>query len=636
METDSYQSKSLASLLSVRIISLVTIIFVAIISTNYFISRTLLEDYIQNVARTQAKATVFEIGSVFNQVAISADSLASLVSTNQLDVKQIHESIKAYLATNKDIYGMTVALEPNTLFSQLGDFSPYYYRVGDSIAYSDLADKSYEYKNWDWYTEPQKLKSSIWSEPYLDDGGGNTLMVTYSTPVYNKDRSFAGVATADIKLSWLNRLVRNIKVGDSGYGFILSKNDIVIAHPDKKSGLISMGNNEIDPAVWQQYQDSKQHNETVYMNALCNNRSESCWLALDTLGETGWKVAIVIPEQELTESIHQLTVTISLIAVFGLVILFTIIMYIVRHQTEPLYRLTAATRNIGTGNLDTKIPETTQKNEIGLLATEFETMRIALNKYIDDIREATAKQQKLESELSIAEQIQVSMIPGHGECFIERDHLQIFARLRPARSVGGDLYFYEQSGSSLNFIIGDVSDKGIPAALFMAKTVTLYTRALKDELNPGETLTMMNDILVKDNDACMFVTALCGRLNLNNGTLVMANAGHMDPIIKSGSHTAEITNNGGTALGLMEDIEYTDNHHQFKPGSSLIMYTDGISEAHDSEGEQYGDDRLTDHLSQEQSENTKIIGTNILKAVDEHAAGTEQFDDITLLIIRYQ
>ncbi|NOQ90961.1 MAG: SpoIIE family protein phosphatase [Gammaproteobacteria bacterium] len=634
--------QSLASRLSLWIISLGTLIFIAVLSTNYFLSRLLLEDYVEDLAKTTSSSTVRKIETIFNTVSANADSLAAVISTSDLSEKQIHQIINAFLKTNTAIYGMTVALEPNTLSNTPGDFSPYYYRKDNGITFSDLADSNYQYKNWAWYTEAKKLNSAIWSDPYLDEGGGNVLMTTYSTPIYLSDnKTFAGIATADIRLSWLDEIVKEIEIGESGFGFILSKNDVVIAHPDKSINLTPLDKKKVRADNWQKYMESKSLERksgasAVYFKSPCSKRAGDCWFAIKTLGNTEWKVVIVLPEQELISRINSLTVKISIIAVTGLLILLFVVIFISRHLTSPLAKLATATQDIGAGYLDTELPEAARKDEIGALTDDFSSMRDALKNYIAEIQETTAKQQKLESEIQIAKDIQMSMLPGSGKTFVQNKSYQLFAFLRPARSVGGDLYYFQQTDDELHFIIGDVSDKGVPAALFMAKTVTLYTRALKDELPPGQTFTMMNDILAQNNDACMFVTALCGSINLATGSIVMSNAGHMDPIIKQDQLTNEHEVKGATALGLMEGLDYPDIEFQLNNNSSLIMYTDGISEAHDTNNNQYTDEKLLEFISDLEPVNAEETGKRIIDSTDTFAAGTEQFDDITLLVIHYE
>lgn len=615
------------------------IIFIVVLGVNYYLSRLLLDDYVSALAKNTASSTVKKIETIFHGVASNADALASVVSTTKVSEKQIHQIIKAFLDTNEAIFGMTIALEPHRLIKTLGDFSPYYFRVDDNLAYADLAEASYQYKKWPWYTETKKEKTHIWSEPYLDKGGGNVLMTTYSTPVYSPDdNSFAGVATADIKLSWLDTIVNDIKIGDTGYGFIVSKDDEIISHPNKSfimKKLDEILDQDLIAKNWQTYLDSKPQSSSIYIQTPCRNREGLCWIAIEALGDTGWKVIIVLPEQELISSINSLTIKISIIAIIGLIVLSLVITYITRHLTNPLGKLALVTKDIGKGNLDIELPIPVRQDEIGMLTNDFSVMRKSLKIHIAELQETTAKKQKLESEIQIAKDIQMSMIPGAGNAIIDNDIYQLFSFLKPARSVGGDLYYYQQTGENFHFIVGDVSDKGVPAALFMAKTVTLYTRTLKDNLSPGQTFSMMNAVLAQNNDACMFVTALCGSINLSNGNIVMANAGHMEPIITDKRQTGEQVIRGATALGLMEDVDYPDVEFQLNHQSSIIMYTDGISEAHDKDNKQYGENRLIELIKQLDGSSTEELGKQIIQSVENFTGETEQFDDITLFIIRY-
>lgn len=197
--------QSLAARLSLWIIPLVTLIFIVVLTSNYFLSRLLLEDYVADLAKTTSTSTVVKIEKLFNTVEANADSLAAVVSTPEITKKQIHQIIKAFLKTNADIFGMTVALEPNTLLHSMSNFAPYYYKKENKITFSTLATESYDYKNRAWYSEAKKINTPIWSEPYFDTGGGNVLMATYSTPIYLRDnKTFAGIVTADIELNWLN------------------------------------------------------------------------------------------------------------------------------------------------------------------------------------------------------------------------------------------------------------------------------------------------------------------------------------------------------------------------------------------------------------------------------------------------
>ncbi len=631
--------RSLATRLSFSIAILGTVVFVSVLSLNYFLSRNLLEEYVGELARTASSSTVKQIETVFSSVATSADSLAAIVTRAEISKQQIRDSIRAFLRINPDIYGMTVALEPGVLHADIGEFSPYYYRDGNTLSYADLAADDYRYLIWDWYNTPKSSNKAAWSEPYFDEGGGNALMTTYATPIRAGDQQkFAGVATADISLGWLQQLVENIHIRDSGFGLIVSKEDTIIAHPDlsrKMKKLKSTLDSEFVENYWDIYLKSKQAQQATYFHAPCRHSNGDCWIAVKPLLDTGWKVVIVIPEAELDSDIMLLTGEVALVAIAGLLALVLIIVSITRNMINPLGRLARVTADIGSGNLDIKLPPPQRNDEIGALTNDFRSMRDSLQTHIEQLKETTAKQQKLESEIQIAKGIQMSMVPGGGTVSITEHNHELYSILRPARSVGGDLYYFKHEAGRLHFIIGDVSDKGVPAALFMAKTVTLYTGALDDALSPGETLTRMNHALCRNNDACMFVTALCGSLELDTGRLVMANAGHMHPVRKNRHTSAELIVDGALALGLMADVEYPDVTHTLEPETSLFMYTDGISEAFNPAGEQYEEQRLLAFIARSKDLSADALGSSSLADVEKFVDGAEQSDDITLMVIHY-
>ena len=631
--------RSLATRLSLGIILIGTPVFVTVLGANYLLSRNLLEEYVGHLARSAATSTVNKIEAVFSSVATSADSLATIVTKADISEEQIKDSIRAMLKINSSIYGMTVALEPHGLHETIGEFSPYYYRAGEQLGYSNLASDDYRYRLWDWYNLPRAGNRAVWTEPYFDQGGGNALMTTYATPLKTiDDGRFAGVATADIALDWLQQLVADIRILDSGFGLIVSSQDVIVAHPDTSrvmKQLKSTMDAEFIDNYWDIYLQSKQAHKATYFNAPCRHKSGDCWVAIEPLLDTGWKVVIVIPESELIADIAILTGEIALLTVAGLLVLALVIVSITRKMIDPLGRLAQLTGDIGSGNLDIKLPAPVRNDEIGALTNDFRSMRDSLREHIEQLRETTAKQQKLESEIQIARGIQMSMVPGGGTLSIDEPRYQLFSVLRPARSVGGDLYHYRQQGDRLHFIIGDVSDKGVPAALFMAKTVTLYTSALDENLAPGKILERMNHALAQNNDACMFVTALCGSIDLGSGRLVMANAGHMHPVQKTAASSGELHVEGGIALGLMDDAVYSDTAFELDPQTSLLMYTDGISEAFNPRKEAYEEERLLNLIARATEPSAEALGNSVLADVEQFVGTAEQSDDITLMVIHY-
>ncbi|MCB1672853.1 MAG: SpoIIE family protein phosphatase [Gammaproteobacteria bacterium] len=630
---------SLATRISLSIVLLGTLVFIAILGTNYFLSRNLLEDYVASLAVSTADSTANEIESIFKGVAGNADSLADIVSRTNSKPEQVHQTIQSFLIANDDIFGMTVGLEPGVLFPESGEFSPYYFRGDQGLGYADLANPEYAYQSWDWYTVPRARQDAVWSEPYFDEGGGNILMITYSKPIWSvPEREFAGIATADIALDWLQEIVNGIQIGKTGFGMIISSRETIVGHPDATNNMKSL-QSLVDTEPLAVIRNNINANSSVnarYLNMPCWHTRGDCWTAIESLTSIpGWNVLIVVPEDELVSEISTLTGKIAVLALLGLAAFVIIILTVTHRFTRPLSRLATATRDIGAGKLENVLPAPERHDEIGRLTNDFQAMRDSLRDYIAQLQETTAKHQKLESEMKIASEIQMSMVPGGGTINIKRDTFQLYALLQPALSVGGDLYYVVQDGNVLYFIIGDVSGKGVPAALFMAKTTTLFTGELQNFESPGAALSNMNNALVQENNACVFVSALCGTLDIASGELRIANAGHMDPISRVSGNCSEMPVDGGPVLGVLEDAEYPTVIRKLSKGTTLIFYTDGISEAFNERHEQYGTRRLLQFASQNSKDDTECFTLDIREDIRRFVGDAAQSDDLTLMLIKY-
>ncbi len=269
-------------------------------------------------------------------------------------------------------------------------------------------------------------------------------------------------------------------------------------------------------------------------------------------------------------------------------------------------------------------------------------LEITINKSLDDLhklKEAIQSRDQLlalQHELDIARVIQMSMLPKKFPAFPDRKEFDIYAEMAPAKEVGGDFYdFFLIDQNHLGFAIGDVSGKGVPAALFMAvcKTV-LKTTALKG-LPPEECLQQVNRILHLESVASMFVTVFYGILDLASGEVAYCNGGHLPPckISKDGTVIATETT-GNLALGVLANSAYKTKTISLNPGEGLFLYTDGITEAMDANNLEYGEERLLNSLQQSAS-NAKGITQTVISDVKSFSAGLAQSDDMTVLAIYY-
>ena len=279
----------------------------------------------------------------------------------------------------------------------------------------------------------------------------------------------------------------------------------------------------------------------------------------------------------------------------------------------------------------------THRDEVGSVAASFVYMEQTLERYIRDLKETTAAKERIESELKIAHDIQMTMVPKTFPPFPDRHECDVFATLVPAKEVGGDFYDFGFIDANRLFVaIGDVSGKGVPAALFMATTRTLL-RAIIDR--PGgldDTLSRLNDEICRDNTTAMFVTLFVGILDVSTGRMEYVNGGHNLPYVVSNDGIRAIENTDGTVLGAFEGLKYRRTVIDLRPGDGLLLYTDGVTEAMNSNKEVFSDRQLEEFLSGARQAPPRDLTDRLLRLVRRFAGDAPQSDDITILALRYQ
>jgi phosphoserine phosphatase RsbU/P len=349
----------------------------------------------------------------------------------------------------------------------------------------------------------------------------------------------------------------------------------------------------------------------------------------------GGAILVTLPTDQVQAAIRNQSR--RAMGVSGLVLLFGSVMAIFGAKTisRPIVDLTEMTRRIAGGDFTQRI-DIPAKNEIGALATSFNEMTRRLNESIENLKETTAVKERIESELQIAHEIQMSMVPKIFPAFPDRSELDIFATLVPAKEVGGDLYdFFFIDNDHLCFAIGDVSGKGVPASLFMAVTKTLFRATAGNGGTPGEILARLNAEICRDNDSCMFVTLFCAVLNIRTGEVDYSNGGHNLPYYLHHGGVSPLENAGGRALGVVEQSPYLSGRMVLSPGEALLLYTDGVTEAMDLRETLYSDQRLEQFLTRNRGASPRQIIGDLVTDVRHFAAGAPQSDDITGLALLY-
>ena len=265
-------------------------------------------------------------------------------------------------------------------------------------------------------------------------------------------------------------------------------------------------------------------------------------------------------------------------------------------------------------------------------------MEEALRQSIQNLKETTAAKERIESELTIAHDIQMSILPKIFPPFPNRSEFDLYATIESAREVGGDFYdFALVDEDHLWFAIGDVSGKGVPASLFMAATKTLLRALAGKNTHPDAILSELNIELCRDNDSGMFVTIFHGILHLPSGTLVYSNGGHNPPyVISPVGAVTPIENTGGMALGVLPETRYRTKTIALPPGARLFLYTDGVTEAMNSAGALFSEHRLCEFLQQTHEDSPTELLRSLLGELKRFSLDAEQSDDITALALYYR
>ncbi len=615
-------------------------LFLLISYYEYTTAERFLSQQIESRAKLAKSDLINRINSLLHNVRDSVNVAASLLPITTVNSANIEQQLKNIVREHSDIYGMAVALEPKWSRGQPRGFAPYYYHHQNDILYKDLST-AYDYRAKPWYRQAAESHQVSWSEPYFDEGGGNVNMVTYSAPIYHQtDKELIGVITADITLDMLNSLARQLELGPHSFAYIVSRQGNIITHTNATRVMENIANlqkSEQDYPRLTQLIANMLQGKTGTLTAPCSvmNTSEDCLLSYQPITGTNWSIVIGIPLHELNKSLLQYRNNSLVITAMGLLLLTIIVFSISRRLTRPLLALTHSSQALARGELDTVIPDINLSDEIGTLSRQFQRMQASLKTYIEQLKQETAQRERLEGELSAAHKIQMQMLPDYGHSSINHEKWQLSATLEPAKSVGGDFYFYqrlEDDGDRLFFTIGDVSDKGVAAALFMAKTLTLLRQFCLRTEDPGELLGLINQQLCQDNDSCMFVTVLCGVLDIRSGDLCLASAGHNAPLLLS-DHCSVIDVTTGPALGFFPNTQFHSTQTCLAAASTLILTTDGIDEATNTAEQQYGEPRLQALINSAHVKDSQNLLELIIADVIDFRADAEASDDLTIMTI---
>lgn len=644
MSYSMIKNRSIAFKLSFSILASCTAIFVLIFGYNYQFSRKIIAQNIRENAGNLTRLTVSKIETVLLPIQKVPENIAYSLEDYSYDNKEgLLNLLRSVIENNPEVYGSTIAFEPHAFDKESLYFAPYFYKSNGQIQFRYLGGDNYKYFELKWYRVPKELGAPVWTEPYYDEGGGDIIMSTYSVPFYkNVDgkKQFMGVVTADVSLSWLEDIASSIKIGRTGYGFLISKSGMLVTHPRKdfimNKTIFDLSGTRQDKRL-DEIGKSMIRGESGFIPTQSFTGAKKSWLAYTPLPSNGWSLGIVFPQDELMSGISQLNNIVFFLGAIGFLFLLSVIILLSRSITRPLRALARTTQDIAAGNLEFVLPEAKSRDEVGRLTESFIYMRTALKKYIKELTEAVATKERMESELKIAHDIQMSIVPRAFPAFSDRTEFDIYAILVSAKEVGGDFYdFFLIDDNHLCFVIADVSDKGVPAALFMAMTKSLIKAIAGGTSDPDEILAGVNKQICQENDSGMFITIFCGVLNIKTGEVCYANAGHNPPLVIRGNKEAEfLTGAKASAIGISRDKPFKKEKITLHPQDAIYMYTDGVTEAFNDNKEQFSEERLKNEVLIRAQDSVEELVEATLDEVSSFSAGAPQSDDITIMALRF-
>ena len=581
---DSYDKVAALQGLLVMIIAVITLEATGIVQ--HVFSQKTMRAEASSRAEDQMEIVERDIYNIIDQTETAIRNNMWIARIQVAEPDSLWDLAIGIVEDNPFICGSTVALVENYAPSKGRLFAPYACRKGDGIVTTQLGTEEYDYLHQEWFVKALENPEGYWSEPYFDTGGAESFITTYSVPVRDNSGRIAAVMTADVSLGWLTSKLDqmqlyphsfNLMVSRSGKMMVCPAETLVMNHTIRELTADLQLTDDFDPVEEMMSSENGGYFPIRYQGKVR-------YVFFNPIVRTGWVMSVVIPEEEIFAASRKVATRVFLLQVLGILILIQILWATLKNQKR--------------------------------------------------LHKVNVNKKRMEGELQVASNIQMSMIPKSFPPFPERSDLDIYATIVPAKEVGGDLYDFFIQDNRLYFCIGDVSGKGIPASLVMAVTRSLFRTIAPHERSPQRILNMMNDSMSDTNEYDMFVTFFCGVLDLAKGHLRYCNAGHNAPYLVGGGQPRELPVEANLPLGVMRGIRFIEQETDLSSGYGLFLYTDGLNEAENVVHEQFGGQRIEEVLGRDIASSKQEL-TAMMEAVNNFVGDAPQSDDLTLLYIRF-
>ena len=626
---------SLRTRLMLWVGTLLALLLLAGFTTAFFAIRERTIADAEARTRYEARQAADRLDATMRSVQVSGEAMIELANRVELTRDEMLAAMEAMLDANPSTVGGLVALEPGVL----ADRAPLAHYVGIAargVPDRDLLADGYDLAGRDWYQRTLQATSSWWSEPYFNETAGGRHMTTLNLPLRDRDATRIGMVSLDVPVQSLSASLEPLRMVRGQRTALYAPGGTIAVHPERGIAFAH---------TLAGYIRSKQRRD---LEAMESARSQGRALqfphadgrdgtlrysVLQPVGATGWSLQVSMAREAMLADLEDTMRMLALIGALVTLLAALAVLRMSRRITIPLRELTTSAGHFANGEFDWPVPHDRRGDEVGVMARALERARDSIRQQMDEIGRYASEQQKLQSELDIARGIQRSMLPPDREFVVGGRRYALQARLEPAKAVGGDFHgHFRHGGHQVWFVLGDVSDKGVPAALFMARTLTVLEVAAAAGSAPDDVLADAARHLSEGNDACMFATVLCGLLDLATGELAIASAGHDAPLLRHADGRIEVLPlESGPALGFDAVEGFDVWRGAIGPGDMLFAWTDGVTEAFDRAQAAFGEQRLFDALRG--SRGAADACDDMLIAVHRFASGAPQSDDITVFAI---